>query len=550
MSAPASSPPPPVVRVQAGTTAGAAVRAAGLPSNGPSAVVVVRADGALRDLAWAPDVDVDVEPVAADTEDGRSVIRHSAAHVLAQAVQQHAPGRQARHRPADHRRLLLRLRRRAARSPPRISSRSRSAMKQIVKAGQRFSRRRLASVDDARKRARRRAVQAGTGRPQGRRGGRATPPRCVEVGAGELTDLRQRARAHRRARLGRPLPRARTCPPPKYIPAFKLTRSRPPPTGAASEKNAAAAAHLRHRLGVAGGPRRLPGAQSPRPNDATIAGWAPSWTCSASPTRSGPAWRCSTPRAGSSAASSRTTRRLRHIEAGYEFVNTPHITKGRLFETSGHLDWYADGMFPAMHLDAEYRRRRTSVRKPGQDYYLKPMNCPMHNLIFRSRGPVVPGAAAAAVRVRHRLPLREVRGDPRPDPGPRVHPGRRAHLLHPRADAGRDPLAAAVRPRPPARLRARRLLPRAVHPRPGEVDRRRRGLGAGHRHAARGRRRVRSRARARPGRRRVLRAEDHACRPRTRSGAPGRCRPSRSTSCSRTGSAWSTPPPTAPGSDR
>ena len=62
------------------------------PSNGPSAVVVVRdADGALRDLAWAPDADVDVEPVAADTEDGRSVIRHSAAHVLAQAVQQLHP---------------------------------------------------------------------------------------------------------------------------------------------------------------------------------------------------------------------------------------------------------------------------------------------------------------------------------------------------------------------------------------------------------------------------------------------------------------------------
>ena len=77
--------------------------------------------------------------------------------------------------------------------------------------------------------------------------------------------------------------------------------------------------------------------------------------------------------------------RRKHIEAGYEFVNTPHITKEQLFHTSGHLDWYADGMFPPMHIDAEYNEDGT-VRKPGQDYYLKPMNCPMHCLIYRARG--------------------------------------------------------------------------------------------------------------------------------------------------------------------
>lgn len=71
--------------------------------------------------------------------------------------------------------------------------------------------------------------------------------------------------------------------------------------------------------------------------------------------------------------------RRRHEEAGYEFVYTPHITKAQLFEVSGHLDWYAEGMYPPMQLDA-------SGDKPGIDYYLKPMNCPMHNLIFGSRG--------------------------------------------------------------------------------------------------------------------------------------------------------------------
>ncbi|HEX8489261.1 MAG TPA: threonine--tRNA ligase, partial [Propionibacteriaceae bacterium] len=77
--------------------------------------------------------------------------------------------------------------------------------------------------------------------------------------------------------------------------------------------------------------------------------------------------------------------RQRHLDEGYEFVNTPHITKGKLFEVSGHLGWYAEGMFPPMHLDQELNDDGT-VRKPGQDYYLKPMNCPMHNLVYAARG--------------------------------------------------------------------------------------------------------------------------------------------------------------------
>jgi threonyl-tRNA synthetase len=77
--------------------------------------------------------------------------------------------------------------------------------------------------------------------------------------------------------------------------------------------------------------------------------------------------------------------RQRHEEAGYSFVNTPHITKGQLFETSGHLEWYAEGMYPPMHLDAVVDESG-EVRRQGQDYYLKPMNCPMHNLVYRSRG--------------------------------------------------------------------------------------------------------------------------------------------------------------------
>ncbi len=77
--------------------------------------------------------------------------------------------------------------------------------------------------------------------------------------------------------------------------------------------------------------------------------------------------------------------RRRHVEAGYSFVSTPHITKGHLFETSKHLDWYADGMYPPMRMDEE-RDAQGNITKQGVDYYLKPMNCPMHNLVFLSRG--------------------------------------------------------------------------------------------------------------------------------------------------------------------
>jgi threonyl-tRNA synthetase len=77
--------------------------------------------------------------------------------------------------------------------------------------------------------------------------------------------------------------------------------------------------------------------------------------------------------------------RRRHVVAGYSFVSTPHITKKNLFETSKHLDWYADGMYPPMHMDEE-RGADGQITRQGQDYYLKPMNCPMHNLVYRSRG--------------------------------------------------------------------------------------------------------------------------------------------------------------------
>jgi threonyl-tRNA synthetase len=76
--------------------------------------------------------------------------------------------------------------------------------------------------------------------------------------------------------------------------------------------------------------------------------------------------------------------RQRHEQAGYDFVYSPHITKSNLFETSGHLAWYSEGMFPPMKLDEELDENGV-IRKQGQDYYLKPMNCPFHILIYKSQ---------------------------------------------------------------------------------------------------------------------------------------------------------------------
>ena len=99
----------------------------------------------------------------------------------------------------------------------------------------------------------------------------------------------------------------------------------------------------------------------------------PSWTCSSFPEELGSGLPVFHPKGGIIRREMENYSRIQHEKAGYDFVNTPHITKAHLYEVSGHLDWYADGMFPPMHLE-------------GADYYLKPMNCPMHDLIFRARG--------------------------------------------------------------------------------------------------------------------------------------------------------------------
>ena len=379
MSAPVSPAPAVPIRVAAGTTAGQAVRDAGLPGRGaPDAVVVVRdAEGRLRDLSWAPDEDVEVTPVAADTEDGRSVIRHSAAHVLAQAVQAMFPDAKLGIGPPITDGFYYDFEVAEPFTPEDLEALEKR-MRQIVKQGQLFSRRVFESKDQARHEL--------AGEPykleliDDKSG--ADDPEVMEVGGDELTAY-DNLNPRTREREWGDLCRGPHIPTTRYIPAFKLTRS-----SAAYWRGDQNNASLQRIYGTAWETqealdRHLELIEEAQRRDHRRVG--AELDLFSFPDELGSGLPVFHPKGGIVRRELEEYSRRKHIEAGYEFVNTPHITKEQLYITSGHLEWYADGMFPPMHIDAEYDADG-NVRKPGQDYYLKPMNCPMHHLIYRSRG--------------------------------------------------------------------------------------------------------------------------------------------------------------------
>jgi threonyl-tRNA synthetase len=366
------------VVVPAGTTASAAVREAGLPTKGPDAVVVVRdPQGRLRDLSWTPDTDTEVEAVAANTDDGRSVIRHSTAHVLAQAVQQTFPGAKLGIGPPIKDGFYYDFDVDRPFTPDDLQALEKK-MKQIIKGAQRFSRRVVESVDAAKAELKAEPYKLELVDIKSD----VDTTEVMEVGGGELTiydNLDPRSGEH----VWGDLCRGPHVPTTKFIPAFKLTRSaaaywrgseKNPQLqriyGTAWESQEAQDEYLRLLEEAEKRDHRKLG------NELDLFSF---------PDEIGSGLAVFHPRGGIIRKAMEDYSRRRHEEEGYEFVYSPHITKGTLFEVSGHLDWYRDGMYPAMHLDAELNEDGT-VRKPGQDYYLKPMNCPFHDLIFRSRG--------------------------------------------------------------------------------------------------------------------------------------------------------------------
>ncbi|OHU63663.1 threonine--tRNA ligase [Mycobacteroides chelonae] len=377
MTAPNPSSPVPPIRVPAGTTAGTAVREAGLPGKGEDAIVVVRVDGGLKDLSWIPEVDTEVEPVAANTEDGRSVIRHSAAHVLAQAVQDLFPKAKLGIGPPitdgfyydfgiDH-----------AFTPEDLAALEKK-MKQIIKEGQRFSRRVYGSVEEAQAELANEPFKLELVSDKSG----ADDPEVMEVGGDELS-----AYDNLNPRTGErewfDLCRGPHIPTTKHIPAFRLTRS-----SAAYWRGNQANASMQRVYGTAWESqealdKHLELLEEALRRDHRKLGVE--LDLFSFPDEIGSGLPVFHPKGGIIRKELEDYSRAKHTAAGYEFVNTPHITKENLYQTSGHLDWYSDGMFPPMHIDAELNDDGT-VRKPGQNYYLKPMNCPMHHLIYRARG--------------------------------------------------------------------------------------------------------------------------------------------------------------------
>lgn len=365
------------IRVPAGTTAAAAVRDAGLPGRGaPDGIVVVRdADGKLRDLSWVPAADAEVIPVAANTDDGRSVIRHSAAHVLAQAVQELFPQAKLGIGPPITDGFYYDFDVPEPFTPEDLAALEKR-MRQIVKEGQLFERRVYESKDQAR------AELAGEPYKLELVDDKSGDPAVMEVGGDELTAY-DNLNPRTRERVWGDLCRGPHIPTTRHIPAFKLTRS-----SAAYWRGDQNNASLQRIYGTAWESqealeRHLTLIEEAQRRDHRKLGTE--LDLFSFPDEIGSGLAVFHPKGGIVRRELEEYSRRKHIAAGYEFVNTPHITKADLFHTSGHLDWYAEGMYPPMHLDAEYDDDGT-VRKPGQDYYLKPMNCPMHTLIFRSRG--------------------------------------------------------------------------------------------------------------------------------------------------------------------
>lgn len=378
MSMPDSAVLAPRISVAAGTTAGTALRDTGLPNKGPDAIVVVRdEEGRLRDLSWAPEADTEVEPVRADSEDGRSVIRHSAAHVLAQAVQEMFPNAKLGIGPPIENGFYYDF---DVENPftPEDLTKLEKKMKQIIKSGQRFSRRVYDSLDAAKVELADEPYKLELVDDKGS----VDDPEVMEVGGGELTAY-DNLNPRTGDREWGDLCRGPHVPTTKYIPAFKLTRS-----SAAYWRGDQSKADLQRVYGTAWESQEALDAylellaEAERRDHRKLGSELDLFSF---PDELGSGLPVFHPKGGIVRKELEDYSRQRHVEQGYEFVYSPHITKSTLYEVSGHLDWYKDGMFPAMHLDAELAEDGT-VRKPGQDYYLKPMNCPMHNLIFDSRG--------------------------------------------------------------------------------------------------------------------------------------------------------------------
>ena len=338
-------------------------------------VVAARINGEIRDLA-TPVTDADrVEPISADSPEGLAILRHSSAHVAAQAVQKLFPEAKLGIGPPIKDGFYYEFDVPDPFTPEDLKAIEKE-MISILKSGQEFRRRVVSEAD---------AASELAGEPYklrliGSEGG----AEVMEVGGAELT-MYDNVDPKSGEVCWSDLCRGPHVPNTRYIPpnAVKVMRS------SASYWLGDQANESLQRLYGTAWPSKddlkayLTFLEEAEKRDHRRLG--AELDLFSFPEEIGSGLAVFHPKGGVVRRVMEDYSRKRHEEGGYEFVNSPHITKAQLFEKSGHLDWYAEGMYPPMHLDAEIDAEG-NVRRQGADYYLKPMNCPMHNLIFSARG--------------------------------------------------------------------------------------------------------------------------------------------------------------------
>ncbi|HXD61258.1 MAG TPA: threonine--tRNA ligase [Lacisediminihabitans sp.] len=347
-------------------------------------VVATRVGGQLRDLAAAVTAGERAEPVLISSEDGLAILRHSTAHVAAQAVQSINPEAKLGIGPPITDGFYYDFDVQVPFTPEDLKAIDK-AMERIIKQGQRFVRR-VVSEDEARAELANEPYKLELiglkGHPTEGAGG-TDDNESVEIGGAELTiydnvDPKTGETVWRDLCRGPHLPNTRM-----IGNGYALTR-----TAAAywrgSEKNP----QLQRLYGTAWPSKDELRAYQTRMEEAAKRDHrklGAELDLFSFPEEIGSGLAVFHPRGGIIRAEIENYMRERLRANDYELVNTPHITKAHLYEVSQHLSWYKDGMFPPMHLDEE-RDAEGNITRQGQDYYLKPMNCPMHNLIYRARG--------------------------------------------------------------------------------------------------------------------------------------------------------------------
>jgi threonyl-tRNA synthetase len=337
-------------------------------------VVVCKVNGELKDL-WTELSEGDVvESVSIESPEGLAVLRHSTAHVLAQAVQEVFVDTKLGIGPPVTDGFYYDFDPEKAFTPEDLEKLE-SAMRKIIKSGQRF-RRRVVSESEALAELKSEPYKCEL---IGLKSGSSDDGSNVEVGGAELTIYDNLGRDGQP--LWSDLCRGPHLPSTKHIPAFKLMR-----TAAAywrgSEKNPM----LQRIYGTAWPSQEkldeyLNLLIEAEKRDHRRLGQE--LDLFSFPEEVGSGLAVFHPKGGIIRRAMEDYSRARHEEENYQFVYSPHLTKAALFETSGHLDWYSEGMYPPMVMDEEFHADGT-IKRAGQKYYMKPMNCPFHNLIYRS----------------------------------------------------------------------------------------------------------------------------------------------------------------------